>query len=1391
MRSASPTDDSHFRFQWAILCAALIALGGSFAVYHFQEHQRIELQERQRLAIQAEIIEKNLVPQLLLANRVIEGIIGDLPSWQAEKDGFRGANRKLRVINNTLVGINPILVIRADGQVVASSNDKLVGMNFAQRDYFRTARDNPDPAILHVSAPFKTVLDTFVISLFRSIRGAHGEFAGIVIVSVVPEYFSILLDSVRYAPDMWTSIAHGDGKLFLIAPAQAGVLGTDLAKPGGFFLRHRESGRRTSLFEGRSQATGDQRMFALRTIQLANPPMDKSLEVAVTRSLDALFAPWRRSLYLQSGLFAVLAVLAVLALFIVQRRRGEQIVEREQAEARMLQQMQFSDDIINSLPGIFYMLDQQGRFIRVNQKFLEVSGYAQDELAAMCALDLFQGEDRNAIAGKMQEAFAAGDSSVEAELCVKSGAAIPYYFTGRRTSIGDQHYLVGIGTDIAERKAQEEQRRQVTLEMETILGNAMVGIAYLKQRRIVSCNRRLEEIFGYGPNELIGESTEQFYDTRQTFLGVGERAYIDLDKQNNYDEELRLRKKDGSLFWGALTGCAIDPARPNDGSIWIYSDISARKQAELALQESRERFDLAVRGTADGIWDWNIESGETYVSERWCEMLGYRPGEVHFGAKGWSHWIHPEDREAALALMRQHLKFKTPYASEYRMATKRGEYRWFLNRGQAVWNAQGKAIRIAGSTSDITERKEAEAKLKLAANVFTYAREGITITDADANIMDVNETFTSITGYSREEVLGKNPRFLKSGRQGAEFYSAMWRSLSEKGHWYGEIWNRRKNGEIYPEMITISAVRDAQGITQQYVALFSDITQLKEHEQQLEHIAHFDALTTLPNRVLLADRLQQAMAQAQRRGQRLAVAYLDLDGFKPINDKHGHDAGDQLLVAIASRMKQTLRDGDTLARLGGDEFVAVLLDLADIQSSLPMLNRLLVAAAQPVQVGDLVLQVSASLGVTFYPQAEDMDADQLLRQSDQAMYQAKVAGKNRYHVFDAELDRSVRGHHESLERIGSALAEREFVLYYQPKVNMRSGKIIGAEALIRWRHPERGLLAPAIFLPVIEDHPLAVKLGEWVIDAALTQVEAWRGMGLDVPVSVNVGARQLQHGDFVERLALLLAAHPQIGPGDLELEVLETSALEDLARISAIIESCRGMGVKFALDDFGTGYSSLTYLKRLPVTLLKIDQSFVRDMLDDPDDLAILKGVLDLALAFHRQAIAEGVETVAHGTLLLQLGCELAQGFGIARPMPAQELPGWVADWRPDPEWLDLRPAIHEDIPLLFASVEHRAWVRAIEEHVKGERMHPPPLDLHQCQLGAWLDSQGQARFGSHAAFHAIGPLHCQIHMLAAELCQRHSGELDAELQARLGELHVIRDSLLEQLKALEREIRQ
>ncbi|ACE84668.1 sensor domain-containing protein [Cellvibrio japonicus] len=566
------------------------------------------------------------------------------------------------------------------------------------------------------------------------------------------------------------------------------------------------------------------------------------------------------------------------------------------------------------------------------------------------------------------------------------------------------------------------------------------------------------------------------------------------------------------------------------------------------------------------------------------------------------------------------------------------------------------------------ETTRAENRLQLTACVFSHAREGILITDAQGNIIEVNTTFTDITGYTRDDVIGKNPRLLQSNKHDAVFFERLWHSLVNEGAWCGEIWNKRKNGDLYVASMTISAVKDSRGQITHFVDLFNDITHIKEHQRQLEHIAHYDALTHLPNRVLLADRMKQALLHSQRSGLSLAVMYIDLDGFKAINDQYGHDLGDQLLVAISSRFKSVLRESDTLARIGGDEFVVVLNELEQPAAYQPVLDRLLATAADPLILRDQALRITASIGITLYP-SDTADAEQLIRHADQAMYLAKQRGKNGWHLFDVDRDVATKHQYESLERIRLALEQREFILHYQPKVNMKTGALVGAEALIRWQHPTRGMISPGEFLPLIEEHPIGLDVGEWVIDTALSQIEHWQREGLALPVSVNLCALQLQQGRFAQRLSELLQAHPDVAPGQLELEIVETSALADMTDVANTMRACNALGVRFAVDDFGTGYSSLTYLKRLPAETLKIDQSFIRDMLDDPDDFAIVKGVISLAQAFHRQVIAEGVESVAHGEMLIPLGCELAQGYGIARPMLAGEISSWIQRWTPDPRW--------------------------------------------------------------------------------------------------------------------------
>lgn len=580
--------------------------------------------------------------------------------------------------------------------------------------------------------------------------------------------------------------------------------------------------------------------------------------------------------------------------------------------------------------------------------------------------------------------------------------------------------------------------------------------------------------------------------------------------------------------------------------------------------------------------------------------------------------------------------------------------------GSLIWH---------GYMAEITDRKTIEENLVLASSVFDHAHDAIMITDPEHNIVEVNQAFSRITGYERSEIIGLSASVLDSHQKRTIINDEIFDHVLKHGFWSGEIWSQRKNGDAFAELLTVSAVFDSSGSLKNFISLIYDITEQKEYQKKLELIAHYDALTHLPNRVMIADRLNQAMLKSQRENKNIAVAYLDLDGFKEVNDTYGHDIGDKLLIQLSKRMKNVLRDTDTIGRLGGDEFVIVLGSINQSEHGDHSIGRLLDAASRPINIDQKNIQVSASIGVTHYPQDEAVDADQLLRQADQAMYHAKLSGKNQCFLFDAEKDLDTRDKAENFKQIQKGLYQDEFLLYYQPKVNMCTGQIIGAEALIRWNHRQRGLLSPGQFLPSIEGRPFEFELGVWVMTEAISQMHRWYQNGVKVPVSINVSAQVLEHDQFIETLSSILQRYPDLPRDKLILEVLETSALDDIESVSEIMRQCQQMGVLFSLDDFGTGYSSLTYLKRLPISQIKIDQSFVKNMLENPEDQAILKGIVNIASVFQLETIVEGVETVELGETLIELGCQFAQGYCIAKPMPASEVSEWCATWRPSKFW--------------------------------------------------------------------------------------------------------------------------
>lgn len=560
---------------------------------------------------------------------------------------------------------------------------------------------------------------------------------------------------------------------------------------------------------------------------------------------------------------------------------------------------------------------------------------------------------------------------------------------------------------------------------------------------------------------------------------------------------------------------------------------------------------------------------------------------------------------------------------------------------------------------DITEQRKSESQSRLAASVFESSYEGIMISDSHNRISNVNPAFTRITGYEKDEVIGLDPSLLSSGRHDSIFFHALWKSLEETGSWKGEVWNRRKNGDIYPQLLSISVVKDQNESLLHYVSVFTDITYLKNHAAELEHLARHDALTNIPNRLMFSDRLERAIQESKIKRDVLAVCYLDLDGFKPVNDTLGHAAGDQLLVVVSKRLRQAMRSCDTLARLGGDEFAILLTGLDNELEYIGFVQRILDIIAEPITIQNSIIHISASIGVSLFPR-DTASADTLLRHADHAMYHAKKYGKNNYHLFSHGEDQLDLTQKLQQERMASGIENGEFCLYYQPKVDLVTDEVIGFEALLRWHHPQKGILKPKSFLSAIMGTQMEYMIGEWVIEQALGQLQYWQQQELHLMLGFNVSANHLMRPGFSTFLGQALKRHPDVDSKCLILEFQESIALDDVEAAQAVLNHCRSQGVKVALDDFGTGYSSLSYLKKLPIDILKIDRSFVHDIIDDQDSRGLISNIIQLAKTLKLQVIAEGIESKAQGNLLLALGCSLVQGNAIAKPMPAERVIEWL-----------------------------------------------------------------------------------------------------------------------------------
>ena len=790
--------------------------------------------------------------------------------------------------------------------------------------------------------------------------------------------------------------------------------------------------------------------------------------------------------------------------------------------------------IVTQVPGAVFRVRAGAEVEFVSDAIEQISGYPAARFMRATTedwADIVHPEDRRHYRNRAKEAVLGGRAyEIEYRILDAHGIERWVLETGQPQGVaGEERLRVdGILYDISERKHNEMRIEALLTEQGAILDNVMFGMVFVRQRRIVSCNRRTEELFGYGAGELDGASTEIMYPSRDAYQQMAELHYPRMTAGSALGDECRARRRDGSLFWCTVSGCALDPARPDEGSIWVFADISARKQAE--------------------------------------------------------------------------------------------------------------------------------EKLRLSATVLEHINDGVMVLDVDGRIIAINPAFSRITGYAEHEAVGLQSTLTRGSDEA--FYAALWRELDASGFWQGEIWDRRKDGEAYLEWLTVSAVRADGGAVSHYVCVFNDITRAKQAQAQLDHLAHHDSLTALPNRLLYQDRLQHALVRAARDSQQLAVLFIDLDRFKNINDTLGHHVGDELLKQAAGRLAACLRAGDTLARLGGDEFIVLLDDIDGADGAAIVAAKLVAMFEQPFNVSGYELFVTGSVGIALYPQ-DGQDLHLLIRNADVAMYQAKARGRNGYQLYAPSMSG------EGVERLRleamlrRSIEKNEIFLVYQPQVEIDSGRLIGVEALVRWRHPELGLVTPDRFIGLAEDTGFIHPLGEWVLGEACRQMVAWDAEGMQVPkMAVNLSVRQFERGGVAASVAATLDA-VKLAPGRLQLEVTE-SVIMNTGDALQYINDLHAIGVGLAIDDFGTGYSSLAYLKRLPVQTLKIDRSFIQDIPQDPDDEAIAIAIIQLGKSMNLSVIAEGVEREDQAAFLLRHGCSRAQGYLYARPLAADAL---LAQW--------------------------------------------------------------------------------------------------------------------------------
>ena len=678
-----------------------------------------------------------------------------------------------------------------------------------------------------------------------------------------------------------------------------------------------------------------------------------------------------------------------------------------------------------------------------------------------------------------------------------------------------------------------------------------------------------------------------------------------------------------------------------------------RHASELLERESRLR--LALWGSSDEFWELNMDTG--VLTRLSAAPTPARQREVIHSVYDWvRESVHPDDQRAVAQHLDDHISNKAPlFESEQRVRSGNGKWIWVLARGKIVERSpEGRPLRICGTARNITATRDADRERRIVQEVISSMREAVTVCDLEFRFVSVNPAFTRITGWQEHEVIGQSAAILNCAQHSPEYYQNMRESITRDGLWRGELWQRRKDGEEFLSWLQSSEVRDAQGNRTHYIGVLTDITERKRNEQELRYLANYDTLTGLPNRTLMSERLGHAVIRARRGGRKVAVLFLDLDRFKHVNDSMGHAAGDRMLKAAGSRLRDNVRDGDTVARIGGDEFTVVLEELADAGEAERVAQKLISAFEKPLELNDgQDVVISPSIGISLYPDHAQTPTD-LLKFADTAMYQAKDRGRKTYMVYTETMDAAARMRATLVGALRKAMERGEFRLVYQPKLSLLDERITGVEALLRWNSQDLGEISPVTFIPVAEESGLIIEIGDWVLVKACEQLASWHRDGLrDISMSVNLSVLQLQRGDLTQRLCDILAEN-DMAPNQLELELTESVIMANAEQSISTLRQLKAVGVTLSIDDFGTGYSSLSYLRRLPIDALKIDKEFVGDITTDPDDEAITATVINMAHSLGLNVVAEGVETAEQAEYLREQGCDEIQGHWLSIPLPPE-----------------------------------------------------------------------------------------------------------------------------------------